>query len=94
MKTSDFYFNLPEELVAQYPSKLRGDDKLFVLERNKIIENSFSHKKMEDFISLIDENTLLVFNNSRVRKSRIFAKKKNSSQEVEFLFIQIGRAHV
>ena len=87
MKTSDFYFNLPEELVAQYPSKLRGDDKLFVLERNKTIENSFSHKKMEDFISLIDENTLLVFNNSRVRKSRIFAKKKNTLQEVEFLFI-------
>lgn len=89
MKTSDFYFNLPDDLIAQYPSKLRGDDKLFVLNRNRNIDDKdiFSDKKMSDFISLIDKNTFLVFNNSRVRKSRLFAKKKNTNQEVEFLFI-------
>ena len=89
MKTSDFYFNLPEDCIAQYPSKIRGDDRLLVLNRDKDIDDSalFVHKKMSDFLSLVDENSLLVFNNSRVRKSRLFAKKINSSQTVEFLFI-------
>ena len=80
-------FNLPDELIAQYPSEKRGNDKLLVLDKDKDIEHSVSHYSMQDLISLIDSNTLMVFNNSRVRRSRVFAQKKGSEKPAEFLFI-------
>jgi S-adenosylmethionine:tRNA ribosyltransferase-isomerase len=87
VQTKDFSFNLPDELIAQYPSEQRGNDKLLLLEKNKDIDNSVSHYTMEDLISLIDSNTLMVFNNSKVRRSRVFAQKKGSEKQAEFLFI-------
>ncbi len=92
MLTKDFYFDLPEELIAQHPSKVRGDDKLMVLSRAKgIVE----HKSMLDLADLIDENTLMVFNNSRVRRSRCYADKlaKNPNEQaatkpVEFMILE------
>ena len=87
MQTKDFSFNLPDELIAQYPSEKRGNDKLLVLDKDKDIEHSVSHYSMQDLISLIDSNTLMVFNNSRVRRSRVFAQKKGSEKLAEFLFI-------
>ncbi len=87
MQTKDFSFNLPEELIAQYPCEKRGMDKLLLLDKNKDIEHSVSHYKMEDLISLIDADTLMVFNNSKVRRSRVYADKASSTAKAEFLFI-------
>ena len=92
MLTKDFYFDLPDDLIAQNPSTVRGEDKLMLLGRT---DGSIAHKKMEDLVDLIDSNTLMIFNNSRVRRSRTFAKKtqnKPNEQEatkpVEFLILE------
>ena len=61
MKTSDFNFDLPEHLIAQHPSGVRGQDKLMLLNRETgVVE----HFMMDDLPSLIPENALMVFNNS------------------------------
>ena len=78
MQTKDFYFDLPEELIAQTPSEIRGQDKLLVMDR---ISGKVEHHQMQDLIDLIDENTLMVFNNSKVRRSRCYAKKFNLNKQ-------------
>ncbi len=86
--TKDFSFNLPEELIAQYPSEKRGDDKLLLLEKTKHLNNAVSHYSMKDLVSLIEPHTLMVFNNSKVRRSRVFARKLGTDKKAEFLFIR------
>ena len=89
MKLSDFYFDLPEELIAQKPSGRRGEDKLMLLNR---ATGEVSHLKMDDLPNLISPDTLMVFNNSKVRRSRCYATKISESEEMsgrerEFLFL-------
>jgi S-adenosylmethionine:tRNA ribosyltransferase-isomerase len=84
MKTSDFYFDLPPDLVAQKPSGIRGDDRLMVLEKNggKIL-----HRTMADLVSLVEPGTLMIFNDSKVRRSRCYGTKIPSGREQEFMFL-------
>ena len=51
MKTTDFSFDLPEELIAQYPSSRRADDRLLVINR---VTGVYSDKKFTDFPSLLN----------------------------------------
>lgn len=83
MLTKDFYFDLPEHLIAQEPSEKRGNDKLLVLDKHT---GEYTDKMMSDFPSLIDENTVMVVNNSRVRKARTYGESATGGI-VEFLFL-------
>lgn len=83
MLTKDFYFDLPEHLIAQEPSEKRGNDKLLVLDKNT---GEYRDMMMSDFPSLIDENTVMVVNNSRVRKARTYGESSTGGI-VEFLFL-------
>ncbi|MCD6396937.1 MAG: tRNA preQ1(34) S-adenosylmethionine ribosyltransferase-isomerase QueA [Spirochaetaceae bacterium] len=84
MKTKEFYFNLPKELIAQTPADKRGESRLIVLNRET---GSIDHKMITDFPNLIDDNTLIVVNNSRVRKARIYGTSQTGGK-VEFLLIK------
>lgn len=84
MKRTDFYFDLPPELIAQYPSERRGNDRLMVLGRKG---GEISHRAVSDLPELIESGTLMVFNNSRVRKARVFGTKESTGREVEFIFL-------
>lgn len=84
MQTKDFYFDLPQELIAQKPSGVRGDDKLMELGR---ISGEVIHHKMADLPDLIESGTLMIFNNSKVRRSRCYAIKESSGRETEFMFL-------
>ena len=84
MKTSDFYFELPQELIAQKPSAVRGEDRLMLLEKHS---GAVSHFAMSDLPRLVERGTLMVFNDSRVRKSRCFAQRVGGNRRQEFLFI-------
>ncbi|MFA5467595.1 MAG: tRNA preQ1(34) S-adenosylmethionine ribosyltransferase-isomerase QueA [Sphaerochaetaceae bacterium] len=83
MKTKEFYFNLPPELIAQYPPKERGDSRLLVLTRQSGIFQDSTIKSIGEFLP---KNTLLVFNNAKVRKARLFATSETGGK-VEFLFL-------
>jgi len=84
MKLSDFTFDLPQELIAQKPSGVRGEDKLMRLDR---LTGQVSHYAMADLPDLIESGTLMVFNNSKVRRSRCYGIKESSGREQEFMFL-------
>ncbi len=84
MLTTDFNFELPEELIAQHPCGIRGQDKLMLLGRNS---GAVKHYDMDDLPSLITPDTLMVFNNSRVRRARVYGIKETTGRETEFMFL-------
>ena len=72
MRVSDFYFDLPDELIARYPKEDRSSCRLLQLngENGKI-----SHRTFTDVLDLIDEGDLLLFNNTRVIPARMLVVK-------------------
>jgi S-adenosylmethionine:tRNA ribosyltransferase-isomerase len=86
MQTSLFSFDLPEELIASEPPAVRGESRLMVLSRSG--EKPVEHKTMADLVPLIDPGTLMVFNDTRVRKARIFADNAETGTAGEFLFLE------
>jgi len=85
MKIRDFSFDLPDELIAQYPPEERGTSNLMVLEPSN---GKISHCNMQNLPDLIDENTLVVFNNSKVRKARLFGNSEETGGKVEFFLLE------
>jgi len=85
MKTSDFSFELPDHLIAQYPTAERGESRLLVMDRNK---RSLEHRMVKDLPSVLEMATVMVFNNTRVRKARIFGVSEESGARVEFLLLK------
>lgn len=81
MKTSDFQFDLPEELIAQYPSENRTASRLLFLEGNS---GERQDLQFTDVLSLLKPNDLLVFNNTKVIPARLFGVK-DSGGKVEVL---------
>lgn len=81
MLVSDFYFDLPDELIARYPKAQRTASRLLQLngENSEIFHRTFS-----DILDLINEGDLLVFNNTRVIPARMFGRKV-SGGKVEVL---------
>ena len=89
MLLTDFNFNLPEELIAQHPSGVRGQDKLMLLNRQT---GAVEHHQMVDLPDLILPGTLMIFNNSKVRRARCYGIKETTGREQEFMFLnQIDR---
>ncbi|MBQ0071627.1 MAG: tRNA preQ1(34) S-adenosylmethionine ribosyltransferase-isomerase QueA [Spirochaetales bacterium] len=84
MLTKDFYFDLPEELIAQEPAQKRGDDRLLVLDK---VTGQYEDHMMVEFPDLLPENCILVVNNSKVRKARTYAEAILTGGIVEFLFL-------
>jgi len=85
MKTSNFSFELPEELIAQNPPEVRGTCRLMHLNRN---EQKIEHRHMQEFPDLIPQNALVIFNDTRVRKVRLFAEAKETGGKVEFFLLK------
>ena len=75
MKTRDFSFNLPEELIAQNPPAQRGDSRLFILNPSAPPGTGegyrWDHRKVSELVEIIEPGTVMVFNNSKVRRARI-----------------------
>jgi S-adenosylmethionine:tRNA ribosyltransferase-isomerase len=84
MKTADFSFDLPETLIAQRPPSQRGQSRLMVLDRET---RTRSHQMMADLPTLLEPESLLVFNNSKVRKARIYGMAESGAR-VEFLLLR------
>lgn len=83
MKVADFYYNLPEELIAQTPIEKRDESRLMVLDRK---EHTIQHKKFKDIIDYLEPGDVLVRNNTKVIPARLYGKKETGAN-VEFLLL-------
>ena len=84
MKTSDFDYCLPEELIAQTPVEPRDSSRLMVFNRK---EDILEHKHFYDVIDYLKEGDVLVRNNTKVLPARLFAKTINGGK-VEVLLLK------
>ncbi|GHU82837.1 S-adenosylmethionine:tRNA ribosyltransferase-isomerase [Clostridia bacterium] len=85
MKTSDFFYNLPEELIAQTPLEPRDSSRLLVLDRKS---GNIEHKHFYNILDELKSGDCLIANDSRVLPARIFGIKKGSGACVEFLLLK------
>ena len=84
MKTSDFFFDLPSELIAQYPRE-KGKSRLMVLHRDS---GKIEHKNFLDFVDYLQKKDCLVLNNSKVIPARLNGFKASSGAKVEILLVE------
>lgn len=89
MKTKEFSFDLPDELIAQTPADRRGTSRLLVIDRRT---GEWVDSSMTDFPSFLEPGSLLVVNNSRVRKARVYGESEAGGR-VEFLFLEENLDH-
>ena len=85
LKLSDFYYDLPEELIAQTPLTDRSSSRLLVLDRDN---HKISHKIFKDIKDFLNPGDLLVMNNTRVIPARLYGVKKETGSKIEFLLLK------
>lgn len=84
MNTSEFYYDLPQELIAQTPADPRDSSRLLVYNR---AEGSVQHKIFRDIIDFLNPGDALVINDTRVIPARLYGKKQGTGRQVEFLLL-------
>lgn len=85
MLLSEYDYNLPEELIAQMPADKRDNSRMMVLNRK---DRTISHKHFYDIVDLIDKDTLLVMNNTKVLPARLIGHKGTGAKIEVFLLKQ------
>jgi len=89
MKLSEFSFDLPEELIAEYPSENRDEARLMVLHRST---GKIEHKLFKDVLSYFDEGDVMIRNNTRVFPARMYGNKEKTGAKIEvFLLRELNR---
>lgn len=84
MKTSDFYYDLPENLIAQTPVEPRDSSRLMVLHKTS---GKIEHKIFKDLTDYLEPGDCLVINDTRVIPARIYGVKEETGAVVEFLLL-------
>ncbi len=85
MKTSDYYYDLPKELIAQSPTEKRDFSRLLVLDKT---DGSVEHKHFYDIIDYLNQGDCLILNDSRVLPARLYGIKDETGARVEFLLLK------
>ena len=89
MKLSEFDFDLPEELVANYPSENRDESRLMVIHRET---GEIEHKLFKDVIDYFSEGDVMIMNNTRVFPARMYGNKEKTGAKIEvFLLRELNR---
>lgn len=89
MKLSQFKFNLPQDLIAKYPPANREDARLLVLNRQT---KKIEHRIFRDIVDYVDEDDVMVFNNTKVFPARLRGNKEKTGAEIEvFLLRELKR---
>ena len=84
MKKSDFFYDLPQELIAQHPAERRDFSRLMVLDR---FSGDIQHKHFYDIIDELKGGDCLILNNTKVLPARIYGVKEGTGAHVEFLLL-------
>ncbi|WP_141879243.1 MULTISPECIES: tRNA preQ1(34) S-adenosylmethionine ribosyltransferase-isomerase QueA [unclassified Christiangramia] len=85
MKLSNFNFELPQELLAEYPSENRDEARLMVLNRK---EQTIEHKKFKDLIDYFEPEDVMVLNNTKVFPARLFGNKEKTGARIEVFLLR------
>lgn len=85
MKLSNFQFELPNELLAEYPAENRDESRLMVLNRK---EQTIEHKTFKDIIDYFEEDDVLVLNNTKVFPARLFGNKEKTGARIEVFLLR------
>ena len=85
MKLSDFNFELPQSLLAQYPTEDRDESRLLVLDRSN---GDVKHLTFKDIINYFDENDVLVLNNTKVFPARLYGNKEKTGARIEVFLLR------
>lgn len=85
MKTSDFYFDLPKELIAQDPLKDRASSRLLVLNRRT---GELEHRTFRDIVGYLNPGDCLVVNDTKVIPARLFGAKEGTDAKIELLLLK------
>jgi S-adenosylmethionine:tRNA ribosyltransferase-isomerase len=83
MRTADFHFDLPTDLIAQKPAERRDGSRLLVFHRH----NGLEHRLFPDFVGFLQKGDVLVLNNSRVIPARMYGKNAKSGGRFEVLLL-------
>lgn len=84
MKTSDFNFDLPQELIAQEPLKDRASSRLLVIDKET---GEINHRHFRDIKEYLKSGDCLVINNTKVLPARLIGERKNTGARVEVLLL-------
>ena len=85
MKLSNFSFDLPGDLLAEYPSPIRDEARLMVLDRET---KKIEHKMFKDLIDYFKEDDVLVLNNTKVFPARLFGNKEKTGARIEVFLLR------
>jgi S-adenosylmethionine:tRNA ribosyltransferase-isomerase len=85
MKLSQFNFNLPKELLAEFPSKNRDESKLMVVNRKT---GKIEHKKFKDIINYFNDGDLMIRNNTKVFPARLYGNKEKTGAKIEVFLLR------
>ncbi len=88
MKTSDFYYELPQELIAQEPVKERSASRLMVLDKTT---GKTEHKHFYDIVDELNEGDALILNDTKVLPARLYGQKEETGGAIEFLLLNKHR---
>ena len=85
MKTSDFYYELPQELIAQEPAAKRDESRLMVLDKTS---GAIEHKRFYDIVDMLHDGDALILNDTRVLPARLYGVKEDTKGAIEFLLLE------
>ncbi|MDY6801510.1 MAG: tRNA preQ1(34) S-adenosylmethionine ribosyltransferase-isomerase QueA [Bacteroidota bacterium] len=89
MKLSQFKFNLPKDLIAKFPSENRDESRLMVVNRET---GKIEHKVFKDIVDYVNDQDVMVFNNTKVFPARLYGNKEKTGAKIEvFLLRELNR---
>ena len=84
MKTSDFYYDLPQELIAQEPLKVRSDSRLMLLDKRS---GKTENRRFYEIADFLNEGETLIMNDTKVLPARLYGVKEDTGGAIEFLLL-------
>lgn len=85
MKLSKFKFKLPDELIAQYPTRHRDESRLMVIDRKT---GNIEHRIFKDLLEYFNEDDLFIFNDTKVFPARMFGNKEKTGAQIEVFLLR------